>query len=354
MNRRQEFIDLYTKLHHGGLPDSQVRESIKAIMGISDPRLRAYLSETEHERSFTAPHMTLPQPHARAFPDPLRVPTPNALIISDPHAPFHHRGLLHVALLIARAMEITTVCFTGDVFNFDSINRHPKTGPETNLEEDLRTGGSLLHATSQYMDDIYVMSGNHDANFAKRLDKRFPLDMLIQAALGGKHLQARLHVTDREWIHIGDTWDVGHLSQYARMPGKKAAAIAERRKRNIAVAHDHMQGFMSTPDGCYLGISTGCMLHPNRFWYREQAFNDFPDWKNGFLIIKNDVPYLFHEHGSSPLNGSKPWSYWEQEFALDIRGTFAQYQEDERNITTFNPSTNEWTPSHHDPCSHSS
>lgn len=336
-SKRDEFTRLYTRLSGSGLTAEAVKASIISLMGISDARYRAYRSETAPVLAANPlQSVDIPAPYPRPFPEALRAPDANALIISDPHAPYHNRALYAVALAVAGALGIRRTCFTGDLFNLDGINRHPKTGPDTNPEVDILIGGGILLAASAVMDELYVMKGNHDANMAKRLDKKFPLRMLVSAALNGRRPGCRVFVTDRDWIHLGETWDVGHLSQYARYPGKKAASIAERRQRNVAVAHDHIQGFMSTSDGKYMGVSTGSMLLKNRFWYKEEALNDYPDWTNGFLIVKDGMPLLFNETGASPLNGARPWGYWEAELGIEIGRVFERYAEDEGQEKYFN------------------
>lgn len=326
-NKREQFQALFTKLSVS-LPPDGVKASIMALMGISDARYRAYKSETAPVLSAQPASFSIPAPQPRPFPKPLRAPDENALIVGDLHAPYHNRAFYAVALAVAQAMGIRRTCFIGDIFNLDSINRHPKTGPDTDPEVDVIVGGGCLLAASQVMDEIYIMKGNHDANMAKRLDKKWPMRLLVSAALNGRRPGSRVFVTDRDWIHLGESWDIGHLSQYNRKPGAKAASIAERREKNIAVGHDHFQGFMSTADGRHMGISVGSMLLKNHFWYKEESLNDFPHWANGFLIVKDGVPLLFNEHGSSPLNGSKSWGYWEAELGIGISSIFERYAQD--------------------------
>jgi hypothetical protein len=181
------------------------------------------------------------------------------------------------------------------------------------------------------MNEIFIMKGNHDENVAKKLDRKFPLSLLMSAAFNGEKPECDVYVTDRDWMMLGDGWEIGHLSQYSRTPGKKACSIAEKRKKIIAVGHDHIQGFMSSLDGNHIGISVGSMLLPNRFWYVEERFNDFPNWKNGFLIVKDGFPYLFNENGSSPLNGSKRWDYWEGELNVNLSSIFDKYASDNKS-----------------------
>jgi len=64
-------------------------------------------------------------------------------------------------------------------------------------------------------------------------------------------------------------------------------------------------------------VSIGSMIDVNEqgrspLWYAERRLNAYKPIQNGFLLLDEGVPYLFNESGSSSLNGSKPWSYWER------------------------------------------
>ena len=327
--KRDQFLGLYERLS-STLPPEAVKASIMALMGISEGRYHGYLSENKPilKSPARAALGALPAPAPRRFPKPINIEDSNALIVTDLHAPYYNRGLLAVALDVAAAWGINRAAFLGDTFNMDAISKHPKTGYEEQPDVDMQIGGMALGYASHKMDELIIMNGNHDERVTKSLNARYPLRMLIKGALSNRRPDCRILVTDRDWVYLGDDWQIGHLSSYSKYPGKKAAQIAMVKDRNVAVGHDHMQGFMATPDGRRLGISVGSMLWANRFWYKDMRLNDYPDWSNGFLIVRDGIPYLFNERGSSALNGGKPWAYWEAELGIEIRSTLERYAQD--------------------------
>jgi hypothetical protein len=258
--------------------------------------------------------MDIPARDPVQFTPPFHVQSRGALVLADLHVPFHHAEFLSVALRVGGAMAIEDVYIVGDLFNFDSLSAHPANEPRVAPDRDLDVAGDVLEAIARqpFVRRIFITNGNHDERLARRLGSNIQLRHLVAAATGGRIIEADLYTTEYDFMFHNSTWVVGHLSSYSRRPGERARKIAERYGRNVAVGHDHIQGFTSTLDGQYLAVSVGAMFGETSFsstpfWYKERRLNDFPPTQRGFLVLDTDIPYLFNEHGLSPMNGGLPW-----------------------------------------------
>jgi hypothetical protein len=323
-SKRAQFRKFYDSLSGAGLPEHEIQRIITTQMDIAVGRYHGYKTELGLSNGGHGYHrepqerIAIPQPAPRRFPDPIRLPDENALIVGDLHCPYHHSRLLEIAFRVAQAMDMERIVFQGDSLNADEVSTHEKDFWVEDLEFEMATSGDVLKAAAHRFKQVVILPGNHDQRIAKRMDAHFQFKRLVRSMIDDD-LPAEILVSEHDWISLGETWDVGHLSQYSRMAGKKASSIGNTRKRHVAVGHDHMQGAVLTNEG-YLGVSVGCMLHPEKFFYKERRLNDYPEWQNGFLIIRDGAPYLFSEYGSSVLNGygKKPWAWWESMLGIEL------------------------------------
>lgn len=288
---------------------------------LSDEQVRSALRRHKRRGEYAQARMLpriIPPPIERPFDGPLYVRSQHALIMTDLHVPYHNAGFLDRALHTGRMFNCEDVFILGDLFNNDSVSRHPRNTPMTSLRDDMEAAANVLLsiASVDNVKRIIINSGNHDEWLARSADAQFDLRSFIYGALGGRELDCELLVTERDYVYVNDDWVFGHLSSYSKRPGEAARKIAEKYNKNVAVGHDHIQGFTTTSDGKYLAASIGCMVQADQegtsFWYKERRLNAFPETVNGFMVLDRGLPYLFNVNGLSALNGGLQWASFEQ------------------------------------------
>lgn len=259
-------------------------------------------------------YIGVPEPEPVSFQPPIHVTSQGALVLADLHVPYHHQEFLTKALDVGGAWAVSDVYIIGDLFNFDSLSQHPANEHRVSVERDFEGVGKVLQAIASRPNvlRIFVCNGNHDERLAKSAGANILLKHLVAAAMAQYRIEAKVYVTEYDFLYHNERWLVGHLSHYSRRPGERAKKIAEKFRRNVAVGHDHIQGFTSTADGKFLAISIGAMFGETSFsatpfWYKERRLSDFPEPQRGFLVLHKDVPYLFNEYGLSVLNGGASW-----------------------------------------------
>src|SRR5258706_5040052 len=134
----------------------------------------------------------IPATRKRQFRQALEVNTSGALIIADLHAPYHSQAYLNQALDIAAMTNISDVFILGDLFNFDSISRHPRNAPITDINEDICCVGAVLSAIANESNvrRIIINSGNHDEWLARQANTNLSFEHLINAAIGNTEMSA--------------------------------------------------------------------------------------------------------------------------------------------------------------------
>lgn len=278
--------------------------------------LRRYAARinTERERSYR--QISVPS-KPRAFDKPLRIVEDTVSVVSDLHAPYHSPEMINRMLTISQGFNSKHLVIAGDLFNFDSVSNWGNPAGET-FKDELKSAGDLLMQMSDYFESITICNGNHDERLARKLDANVSTEDLVLMALGRHIPNCVIQTTDYDYLFAeiaGRPWAFGHLSGYNRRPGEVAKQLANKYQCNVAVGHDHIQGYTSTEDGRWLCMSMGSMLDIDNegmssLWYKERRFNNYAPFVNGFLVVSQGVPYLFNKNGSSSLNGGMDWSYW--------------------------------------------
>jgi predicted phosphodiesterase len=268
------------------------------------------------------PKESAPVPEMPGFDSPLSMESSGALVIADLHTPYHSKEMLELAMLVSSDPKygVSDVIIAGDLFDLSSASSHPANEYRSQISSDIESAGNVIKYISSFphINRVTVLNGNHDERLAKRSGTNLSLRHLVNAAIGDKYVQADVVVTEYDYVEYNDSWLIGHLSTYSRRPGEVARRIAELYKKNVAVGHDHIQGYTSTLDGKYIAISMGAMFSNNSgstpFWYKERRLTDMPRMSLGFLILSGSVPFLFNEYGMSSLNGGASW----QDIGIDV------------------------------------
>lgn len=248
-----------------------------------------------------------------------QVSADKVLVCSDLHVPYHSADMIDRLCKVASREDVTTLCIAGDLFDFDAISAWPSVYPSVSLDEELTAVGIVLETLGDVFSTIYVLMGNHDQRFMRRLQSYMRLEDLIAVARHRAHdyrasSSAKFCATDcqyMDFVFAHTTWRVGHFSKVSRKQGEVARQLANKYRMNVAGGHDHMQGFASSDDGKFMGVSIGCMVDMRNgrspFWYAESKLHDMPAMQQGFLLLREGVPFLYNESGLACLNGSIPW-----------------------------------------------
>lgn len=285
--------------------------SVEALRGaVRRFELKGY---TEVPPAITEPLPALPEPTGRRFDNVLTLPAnTNALCIGDLHGDLYNRDLLVRAIKEAREFDVDTIIIGGDLFNADELSTHPHNEKFTPFHKEMEIVGQILEYLGNLpeIDTICVTSGNHDERVTKKLNSYLSHQMVINAALNGRKVKADILVTDLDYCYLNNSWVIGHLSNYNKIGGKLALDVGKLHKRHAAVFHDHQQGIVADT---YIGVSVGCMLQRDAFFYKERRLNTFKNFQCGFLIIADNAPYLYTEYGQHAINGGKTWKELDNE-----------------------------------------
>lgn len=230
------------------------------------------------------------------FDEPLFMSMAITLVIADLHCPFHDEFFIRE--LLERVQDqyytIDQIVIAGDLFDFDQISRHSKDHNMPRLETEMEIAGSMLLSLANIA-PVYLCSGNHDNRVSSKLDTGFSLKRLINSALNGRTPKHTITTTNREYLFLGNSFVIGHLSKYSTSAGKIAQNIAQKYQRHALVGHDHIAGVGGNTK--YIGASIGCCASTEKFWYSESKLTTFPPSQKGYAVISAEDQFtLYNEH----------------------------------------------------------
>lgn len=184
---------------------------------------------------------------------------------------------------------IGAIVVAGDLFDFTALSPYTATAVRLpTVEEELERAGVVLAALRQVA-PVYVVAGNHDDRFIKRLGQHLSFDVLIDAALSraaqrlaaaqrgvsGQYGQEHpVYITDRDYLFVGDDVCIAHLSMArGHMAAlRMASRAAARLRRHVLFGHTHRQGAQREDGSAYWGIGIGSCV--GDMWYGQKYLRD--------------------------------------------------------------------------------
>lgn len=102
------------------------------------------------------------------------------VVLGDLHAPFHHVGALNYALEIIRTIKPTVVVQIGDLYDFYSFGRFPRSlsviTPKDEVSRGRESSEDMWHRINRLVPraKLFQMKGNHDERPIKKLFGQAP------------------------------------------------------------------------------------------------------------------------------------------------------------------------------------
>lgn len=255
------------------------------------------------------PKINILQPDVALFLPAIVLPYADTLIIADLHTPYQNTPLLKQAMRLAYRAGIKRVIIAGDLQNNKAYNSQAIHEPQVPIELEYRHSKSVLDALMVFFDEVVLVSGNHDEYNTKKNKISFDTYIRDNIMLGTD--TTKIITTERDYVYMDDNWLIGHSSGYELEAGKYAASIALNYNKNVIIGHDHLRGIVTASNG-KIGVSLGCMLVADRFFYSERRLNHFKPFQLGFGLILNKQFYHYNEIGNEPYNGIfHTFDWWE-------------------------------------------
>jgi len=162
-----------------------------------------------------------------------------------------------------------------------------------------------------FTDGIYMVMGNHDLRIDKKTGGQVTLEMLLDDTDMNFSRYSYMYVwmpSKQEWVYVchqfnysrtsvrlaQDVWNVVSAPDgYDNATGERIVGYDElvdgrnKQKCHVIVTHTHVAQDGFSPDGNWRTIGMGCMRDDRRTKYKRARATKFPEWNQGFVVLRN-------------------------------------------------------------------
>ena len=250
-------------------------------------------------------------PFVKDYDDFIKLPYQNSIVISDVHLPFYNYKMANKMIRVARKFGITRLNIIGDLFDAKAYSRFPTAYDvsQDDAEYEIDAIREFLITCAGQFNDIYICTGNHEFRIMNKLERKFRFKTLLRTAVTEAELGGTMvHVTDyprmyTDGILRSGTW-MGHPKSYSIVKTNVPRDLCTKYQANIITGHSHHLVMTSHISGQFYIAESGCLADPKKQEYLAMNFAKNPEWHPGFLMIRNEIPYLFDERLLTD------WAYW--------------------------------------------
>ena len=224
-------------------------------------------------------------------------------ICSDLHVPKVDPTMVNHFCQTAKRFGLTRCMILGDFFDQNAFSHWVQVGLQP---ADVPFGDEIVYAAQVFetllgqFNHIACMRGNHDDRILRLL--RFSLELRDVYAMVGKrvaerlqaHLAQALVVSEYPFCHLNETWFCAHPNTYSKIPGSVARDVAETEGMSTIMGNGHLLSMSRDKSDRYWAVDSGCLVDPLKVYYKVFTVKRFPRWQQGFVILKQNLPMVFH------------------------------------------------------------
>lgn len=249
-------------------------------------------------------------PHYPPSPSPewtdyLEIDCDNAIIIADVELPDYDAQLMRAAHAVAQRHNIRTLIIGGDYAALDSVstwNELYRAGGSLQLRQELRFAEAVLDTSLTWFDEVYAIYGNHEWRLGRATDGELdPYDVI-------RTRNGEVQVRPYDYLYLNTSRGrvmVMHPGNYSKIPLSVPQAIlnTEEPRCHIMSTHTHHSASGWDASGRYELMEIGCLRDPDRTQYKRQHKRKYPEWVQGFAVIKDGYRHRLTKLGTD-------WRMW--------------------------------------------
>ena len=227
---------------------------------------------------------------APRFNKPLTIKADKALIMADPHVPFHDAAWCNRVIDLALRWGCDTVAVPGDLVDFTAFSKYGRQ-ERVEAEDEIQAARKFLRALARTFATVVFVGGNHEMRLPRitgnALELRDVMDLFIR--------DANVQASDYFWFELmsgGQRFYIEHPKNASVIPGRVPAKLAEKYHCHVIGTHGHQWGMVRDVSDHYWGIDAGVCCDPLRLAYVQKVHSVRPQVYQGAVIVLNGTPVL--------------------------------------------------------------
>jgi hypothetical protein len=212
----------------------------------------------------------------------------DCFVAGDFEIPRHSVEAIKLLVEMQAYYKLPNLVLNGDVFVSDIFSTWPVEIARLvpSFAEEWEAGQGVLQALLLMFENVYLVTGGHEARLSKKLGGQLSYAELLNGLAPG------LSCTQHHKVYVGNSWMIAHPKDYAKVPLAVSRDVAERVHRNVILGHTHHLGMCRDKSNKFWCIDGGCMTEWARAFYKAGEVSRHPEWVPGFVMLKNERPYL--------------------------------------------------------------
>ena len=282
-------------LHLAGVAPRVIATALK----ISTAQVNATVAEWQAKTAQKAKELL-----TRDVKTPLTIQASDWMVTSDWHVPFTDWGLFEKMVMIAEKhlrRPRRLVC-AGDLFNMDAFSNFQHVTLPANWSEERSSAKELLSYCLGVFDEIYLLTGNHDARLMKWSQGQLESDDIFGMVLTNtKVLSSRFAYMTAQTCN--GLWRFTHPEGYRQGRTVLAQTLADDLQMNVISGHEHHTGVTASKTGRYVACNIGGLYKPEHLDYVMRADRIRPHMTPGFAMLRDGYVDVFGD----PLTRWEAW-----------------------------------------------
>lgn len=233
------------------------------------------------------------------FSKRLEFPYEDFMATGDWHLPILRRDFFEKFLETRRHFGITTLVITGDFVDFDAFSKFgQRYNGMFNIDDELLAAKELITALFSEFKKIYWIAGNHENRFMRFTGNNLSFQTLVKSVY---EVSENFQVSEFKMMRLGD-WALVHPKNYSIIKNRIPTMFEVKYRTHTVTFHEHMNSVTKNINGDNYTISVGMMADPKKIAYIHDNETKNPNMENGFLVVRNNFPYLFYD--------TMDWDFW--------------------------------------------
>lgn len=227
---------------------------------------------------------------APRFDKPLHIEADRALLMFDPHAPFHDADWCNRVIGLALSYDVDTAAVAGDLVDFTAFSKWGRQ-ERVEAEDEIASAIQFIKALCASFKRLIYSAGNHENRLPRITGNLLALRNTMEMFINGTHTE----VTDYHWFELisgGEKYYIEHPKNASINATVVPKKLASKYLCHVVAGHGHLWGITRDPSNSFWCIDSGVCADPERLAYTRKVHSTRPKEVQDAVLILDGIPIL--------------------------------------------------------------
>jgi hypothetical protein len=230
------------------------------------------------------------------------VPWEDAILLFDPHCPYHNVTLINEMVDTARRLQIKKLAIIGDLTDLKKQYKKEPQAEGFGLTDELRVTREVIEFLAGWFDEIVATIGNHDFRLIRLLENQEDAIALYNLIMN-PNKTGPFRLLRENYLLIGEWLYAYHPFRMRKSKGSLSEEMGDHNQKSNLGAHSHRWSMAIHDNGKEVVAEGLHATDPLFHNYHNDRLDTYSSWVPGFWIVKGKslYPYTIHDRIWNPL-----------------------------------------------------